>query len=457
MFNMKRTPTILAFLAISLLPLMAAWFVSCTLSEQKYRVTDVSDISYVPASFPVGFSLLTHGDHQFVAYYDSAKNMTIASRKLNDKLWNYKVLDSKIGWDSHNYVVMKIDARGYLHVSGNMHVNPLVYFISTNPLDIQSLTRVGKMIGREEDKVTYPAFMDGPNGEFLFHYRYGSSGNGYEVYNSWDVETQTWTRYLDKPLIDGENQRNAYMQGPMLGPDNLYHMVWVWRDTPDCATNHTLSYARSRDLLHWESIRGEKVDIPITISEKTLYVDETPPGGGLLNPNIRLSFDSSGNVIIGYHKYDKDMFTQLFISRYENGHWTNRQITQWNLKWIFQGGGSIQGKLSIAVPQVLPNGNVSFGYERKDISQGRRQVILDGKTLHPIKEESSMKKFPDIFYSTESNFPEMTVKTSTDLGKSLSNGAIYMLRWETLPSNRDVKPKGELPPPSMLRLYKLNK
>lgn len=454
---MKRISTILFLLVICLLPLMAALFVSDTVSEDKYRVMEVTDISYVPSSFPVGFSLLTHGDHQFVAYYDSAKNMTVASRKLTEKQWNYKVLDSKIGWDSHNYIVMKFDAHGYLHVSGNMHASPLVYFISTKPLDIESLTRVEKMIGNEENRVTYPAFMNGPNGEFLFHYRYGGSGNGYEVYNSWDSETRTWTRYLDKPLIDGENERNAYMQGPILGPDNQYHMIWVWRDTPDCATNHTLSYARSKDLIHWESIRGEKVEIPITIGEKSLYVDDTQPGGGLFNPGIRLSFDSSGNALIGYHKYDKEMFTQLFISRHENGKWTNRQITRWNLKWIFQGTGSIQSKLSIDAPNVMPNGYISFGYTRRDINQGHGQIILDEKTLQPIKEEPYVEKYPDIFYTTESSFPTMTVKMSSDNGKSLSNGDIYILRWETLPTNRDRKPEGKLPPPSMLRLYRLNK
>ncbi len=43
-------------------------------------------------------------------------------------------------------------------------------------------------------------------------------------------------------------------QGPVRGPDGLFHVVWVWRDTPDRATNHHLSYARSRDLQRWETL-----------------------------------------------------------------------------------------------------------------------------------------------------------------------------------------------------------
>jgi hypothetical protein len=421
-------------------------------SKQTGAVKPVCDISCVPASFPVGFALLTHGNRQFVAYYDAEHNMTVASRKLNSKTWEYKILDNKIGWDSHNYVAMKIDSEGYIHVSGNMHVAKLIYYKSAKPLDIQSLTRVTGMVGREEDKVTYPVFMDGPKGEFLFHYRYGTSGNGYEIYNLWNPQKQTWSRYLDTPLIDGRGERNAYMQAPVLGPDNYYHLIWVWRETPDCATNHTLSYARSKDLLHWESVTGKKVPLPITIEEQALYVDPTPPGGGLLNPGIRLGFDPSGKALIGYHKYDKDMNTQLFVARFDNGKWINKQVTDWNFRWIFQGNGTIITELSIDKPRSLYDGRVAFGFHRRDTGDG--EILLDGKTLDPVGERSLTHSYPGSPDQVESTFPGMTVSRALDSGKSPKKNETYMLRWETLPANRDAKREGELPPPSVLRLYK---
>ena len=55
----------------------------------------------------------------------------------------------------------------------------------------------------------------------------------------------------------------------------------------------------------------------------------------------------------------------------------------------------------------------------------------------------------------ESNRPGMGVRTASDLGESGEAGVRYLLRWETLPSNRDRPRPGEPPPPSMLRLYKL--
>ena len=47
-------------------------------------------------------------------------------------------LPSQVAWDSHNYITMTADRDGYLHLSGNMHVAPLVYFGTAKPYDIHS-------------------------------------------------------------------------------------------------------------------------------------------------------------------------------------------------------------------------------------------------------------------------------------------------------------------------------
>lgn len=413
--------------------------------------SQVYDIALVPASFPVGFGLYTHGNRQFVTYYDTAHYMTIACRTLDSKVWDYQKLDSKVGWDSHNSVIVKVDAKGYIHVVGNMHASPLVYFRSAEPLDIHSMQRIPQMTGKDEDRTTYPIFMDGPNGEFIFHYRQGGSGNGYEVFNVWDVGTQVWTPMLGEPLLDGKGERNAYMQGPMAGPDGFFHLIWVWRETPDCATNHTLSYARSKDLLHWESIDSKKVSLPITLEMKELWIDDTPPGGGLFNPGIRLGFDRSGKVLIGYHKYDEKKNTQLFVARYENGAWTKQQVTHWNFPWNFQGNGSIESELTIDTPKPSGKNEIVFGYHRKGV--GDKMVVLDAKTLKYLREQACIYPYPEEVNIVESSYPGMMVNKRFDSGKS-ADGKQYMLRWETLPPNRDRKRTDEnLPEASMLRLY----
>lgn len=81
-------------------------------------------------------------------------------------------------------------------------------------------------------------------------------------------------------------------------------MHWVWRDSADCATNHHLSYARSRDLLQWESAFGDKVELPITFENKSLWVDPIPSGGGIINGGHRLFLDDRQRPVITYHKAD---------------------------------------------------------------------------------------------------------------------------------------------------------
>jgi len=424
-----------------------------SIRENNYKIKKVFRIDNVPSDFPVNFALYTKGSLQYVAYYDTLHRMVIASRKLDQVKWKYKTLDTKVPWDSHNYISLFVDNAGYIHVVGNMHSSPLVYFKSSKPWDVASMQTLNRMTGKEEDVTTYPEFMNGPKGEILFHYRYGRSGNGYEVFNVLDVETQKWHRLIDKPIIDGEGERNAYMQGPILGPDGYFHLLWVWRETPDCSTNHTLSYARSKDLIHWESIDGKKAGSPVTLKDSCLVVDPTPEKGGLINIGIKLGFDSSDKPIVGYHKYDAKGNTQLYFARYTNGKWGSVKQTNWNYRWDFKGGGTVVNELLIDTP-VAMDGKIYMGYHRLNLKDA--QIVADEKTFASLGEEAIPQLFPDAVNKVKSDFPGMLVYKIKDSGVSNKN-AQFILRWEALSPNRDQKRSGKLPKSSVLYLYELQK
>jgi hypothetical protein len=148
----------------------------CVHTTSVIEVTEQIAVEPVWAGHEVQFDLQTAGEYQFVAYYDADRQMSVAQRKIGSQKWVIKKLPSHVEWDSHNYIVMEVDRDGYLHVSGNMHVNPLVYFRSTKPYDVTSLVPVHRMTGEKEDKVTYPKFLRGAVGELIFNYRDGSSG-----------------------------------------------------------------------------------------------------------------------------------------------------------------------------------------------------------------------------------------------------------------------------------------
>jgi hypothetical protein len=345
------------------------------------RVTRVLEVAPVWSGHPVGFDLVTRGEHQFIAFYDAQRRMTIASRTLPADRWQFQRLPSTLGWDSHNFVALAIDDEGYLHVAGNMHVSPLVYFRSTTPWDITTLEPVHRMVGREERRCTYPQFFQGPGGALLFTYRDGVSGNGNQVYNVYDPKAHAWRRLLDGPLTDGEGVRNAYFEGPMRGPDGLFHLVWVWRETPDCVTNHDLCYARSRDLVHWENGAGRPLTLPIRLNTGEV-VDPVPVHGGMPNSCEHLGWDSQQRPVITYYKFAANGLTQACAARLEDGRWVIRQLTDWDYRWDFHGGGTIVFEIHLGA--VRPAGPGRLQLDFRHVKHGTGRLILDETSLRRL-------------------------------------------------------------------------
>lgn len=413
-------------------------------------------VDYVYAGFPVSFALCSAEDRQYVAYYDSLKQVTVAQRNLPDGPWKYAKLDSYVGWDSHNNLLMTVDSRGVLHLTGNMHRQPLNYFCTDESGDISTLRRVKVLVGDNEVQMTYPKFIKLQDGRLIFHYRTGASFNGKELYNVQDT-AGNWSRYLETPLTDGQGHMNAYATDPKLGRDGYYHMAWVWRNSSDCSTNHDLSYARSRDLVHWTSVDGTPVELPITYDDECLLVDPCPVNGGMLNGSSRVGFDRKGRPVISYHKYDDEGRMQIFVARYENDRWRIAQITDWDCNWRLAGGGSIIRQLWVQTPHADQWGNLIVAYKRYDPNTGKRwerEIVLDDESLVPLKEQNLKSEFPGWFEEVYCKFaPDMTINRSGDTGKT-SLGK-YVLRWETLPANRDLEVTRPIPPAQALRVVKI--
>jgi hypothetical protein len=422
---------------------------SCTASAGE--VVDILDVAPVWGGHPVGFALLTAPPNQYLGFYDAERRMTIGHRKLDSTTFQFKRLDENIGWDSHNYIAMTLDDGGFLHVSGNMHVHPLKYWRSQLPYDAGGLKRVPAMVGGNETRCTYPVFFRGPEKSFLFTYRDGSSGSGNQIYNVYNQKTQQWKRLLDTPLVDGEGKRNAYLTGPHAGPDGYYHLAWVWRDTSDCATNHSVSYARSKDLVHWENSRGVPFSLPITYGTAEI-VDPVPPGGGAINGNLRIGFDGEQRPILSYHKFDEDGKTQVYSARLESEAWRIRQSSDWDYRWEFGGGGTIHFEIRVNSVRSGKDGVLTQQWSHD--KHGSQRWKLDPETLAPVEQIPIPKRWkPKAFSVVESDFPDMGVRLAHDKGGSGEAGKSYVLRWESLGKNRDRPREKPWPKPSMLQLY----
>jgi hypothetical protein len=430
----------------------------------QWSVANVSLVDQTQSLIAIGQGLLTSGTRQYVAYYAANQQMTVAQRSTDSDIWVRQPLDTYVGTDGHNSVTIARDRDGQLHVAGNMHAVPLTYFRTTVAGDVTSLARVASMVDQDtEQSETYPVFLYNGDGALIYNYRDGTSGNGASYYNIYDESTKTWSRLLDQPLFDGQGAGNSYPSNPMLGPDGYFHMVWVWRSSGDAATNHDLCYARSRDLVHWETVDGDPLSLPITQSTSGVLVDPIPIFGGLLNGIPTVGFDADNRVLISYYKLDKKLNTQVYIARpaSKNG-WRVVQVSSWTGRYLPQHIGYIAPQPLVSPVSALPDGNLRLAYSyvpSADVSYSGTW-ILDPKTLRPFTEvplaevlrfgNPPLPNLPAEITTVRSPFPGMTVELRDDSGSSGSATQQYFLRDEGLATPVGAPP---YPDPGPLQVY----
>ncbi len=290
-----------------------------------------------------------------------------------------------------------------------------------------------------------PYFFKNNDGHLYFQYRDGGSGNGITYINRYDVETKTWSRVLEGGLFDGEGETNAYPTNPLKGPDGLFHYMWVWRLNPIANTNHNLSYMRTADFMNFENVRGETIEIPVMYRERRVIADPVGPWNGLMNSSMALSFDSKGRALLGYHKFDKEGFSQLFLARYQNGDWIQRQVSDWtDFTWDINKRGSL--KHSIALGDIIADdqGNIFIAYDHEIFGAGLLKVNEENLILTeniPGKQLRVIEGLPN--------------KVNPGLQENLrqDDTGRFLLRWQTQPTNFDRPYTPPHPPPSSLVLY----
>ncbi len=429
-------------------------------TQPIWKLRERENISDVWNGATVGFAFLKRPDAMYVGFYSYDRTMTIGRRAYGADRWEFKKLPTQVGWDSHNYVTMTFDSSDCLHVSGNMHCCPLLYFRASKPNDVESLEQVKAMVGDKEDRCTYPSFLFDKGGRLVFTYRDGASGNGNQIWNVYDESTKEWKRLLDKPLFDGQGLMNSYFVGPTLGPDGYFHVAWVWRDTPDAATNHDLSYARSPDLVHWEKSTGEAYSLPITI-ESGEVVDPVPAKGGIINSHVRMAFDQKKRVVLTYTKYDSNGRLQIWNARLEQGGWNKVPATDWDFVWNFSGGGCLPNEFTMSAVSVVGSDKlvVSWG---QTLNKKSGKTYLDMETLRPCGPPTGSSKPSRPEYSAEDalviNQRESDDERLLVRSRSIDvNDERWIFRWEAPDANRDRPLPDGAPQPTTFRVLKFER
>lgn len=314
-----------------------------------------------------GSAVVSHGDRQYVSYYDADGNVVVGSRSIGADEWNLVTTPMKGNIaDAHNVISLGVDGDGYLHLSFDHHGHPLRYCRSTAPgkLDFGPLE---PMTGDDEGNVTYPEFYTMPDGSLLFAYRSGASGNGNLVLKSYDTATRRW-HTVQSNLIDGENLRNAYWQ-MFVDADGTIHLSWVWRETWMVETNHDLCYARSADGgLTWTRSDGTRYELPITAATAETAM-EIPQNSELIN-QTSMTADADGHPYIATYWRDADSTVPQYRLVWHDGNqWRSEQVGNRTTPFSLSGGGTKM--IPIARPRLVSDGRRAF-YIFRDAERGSR-------------------------------------------------------------------------------------
>ena len=294
-------------------------------------------------------SLASYGDTQFVAFYDQQQYVVLGKRKHGTDQWTLKQTPYKgNASDAHNSISIIVDGDGYLHMAWDHHNNPLNYCHSISPGSLV-LTPRQSMTGSNEQKLTYPEFYKMPGGNILFFYRNGQSGNGSLVINEYDTRNKEWSQ-LQTNLIDGEGARNAYWQACTDAMGTI-HISWVWRESPDVASNHDLCYARSRDGGRtWEKSTGEIYNLPVNAGSAE-YICRIPQKSELINQASMVANESGDPFIATYWKEPGDSVPQYHVIYKAGNKWGVSNLAFRKTGFSLSGMGT--KRIPIARPQVI--------------------------------------------------------------------------------------------------------
>jgi hypothetical protein len=301
-------------------------------------------------------SVVSHKQYQYAAYYDASGKVVLAKRTHGADKWElHKTALTGNIRDAHNSISIMTDGDGYLHVAWDHHNNPLNYTKSKAPGSLD-LLEPQKMTGNNETKLTYPEFFRLGNGDLLFLYRDGSSGNGNLILNRYNTRSKTWVR-INSNLLDGEGERNAYWQA-CVDDRGTFHISWVWRETPDVASNHDLCYAKSEDGgKTWMQSDGKKYELPINAANAE-YIHKIPQASELINATSMTTDEKGLPYIATYWRPVGTNVPQYHLVYFDGKKWNTQQVSNRTAPFSLSGGGT--KKIPISRPQVVVKGKQIF-------------------------------------------------------------------------------------------------
>lgn len=296
-------------------------------------------------------SITSDEKYQVASYYDGNGKVVLAKRTLDSDTFEIVTTEyTGIVTDNHNIIAVAIDGDGYIHLTYDHHNGRLKYRVSKYPYKLEFGELQYMVDSLEEQRITYPEFHRKRNGNLIFVYRNGRSGNGDMIMNEYFVKEKKWERKSSK-LIDGEESRNAYWQMYMDENDHIY-LSWTWRETTDVNSNHDICYAQTLDGTNWTDSNGNLYVLPITMQSAEV-IQEIPQNSDLMNQTSMTADINSTPYITSYWR-DVDSSVPQYRILFKSGdNWKLVYESQRTTPFSLTEGQLLGNRFPISRPKIL--------------------------------------------------------------------------------------------------------
>lgn len=405
------------------------------------------------AGFYVAQAVVDAAGATYVGFFDAAGALTVGSRAHGTTSWTFMHPTDETGrpvvisGDTHNNIVMTVDAGGLLHLFANMHSSPMRYWRSVSAADPTNLLFANHLVMEprfnaagvrvdDEGYVTYPKLFTTLDGSLRLMFRTGWSDAGKTYLYSFDQASLSWTNTLGAgALLDGftGTKYSPYPDQVTYNPaDGYYYLAYTWQDDGTAASTSTVNLIRSRDLSHWTNASGIALALPVRYGDTAALVEDVPTNSGLLNFNVKFGADVYGRPTVSYVRTQEGK-TVLTVARRDglNKNWVRNNVSAWagfndlsnaaDLTHL-----SIDGLQTSGTTMTIP---YACNGERRVLTVGLGKY--NGATVHLSDTPAPKRMLPDSLAATE--FPGQGFRITYRVATALTSEGSLILKWEAGP------------------------
>ncbi|MCR2804709.1 BNR-4 repeat-containing protein [Paenibacillus soyae] len=394
-----------------------------------------------------GGSIVTYNGYQYTVYYNSDRHVCVARRASGSEAWEIAELTDYLftSIDTHNYATLGISSDGVIHLTFDHHANDLHYRssqqgIANNPAQVQWSSSLfgpvtNQLSGNTITDLSYPTFVQAPNGNLLFMYRTRGSGNGWRFLATYDSASHGWT--LNGKMIHSSGtyvgsytgtstQRGNYPLGFVFDQNGRLHMPFIWRETPDAMSNHDINYMYSDNHgLTWKNISGTVVSQTgstyATVESPGIIVSPIPQRRGLVNSNFNTAdADAAGRI---------HFMSQHMPDDTPDAAASNEVVRRYFHYWIDENGNvnktNLHAQGSNSPVLLADNGDAYFVYISKSYTYTKIEDRKFGQGKLRIARATAASNYTDwnIIY-TDNSLPGLAEGLRIDADRFKKDGII---------------------------------